>query len=75
MLVPYRGKCEFLAYNEGSNRNINGDNWYSSVELVDELKNGLIYVAAGKKLYLPNFDQIENVNSIRHYLDLLQQPP
>lgn len=35
---------------QGSNRNVTGDNWFSSIELVQELKNrGLTYVGTMKK--------------------------
>ncbi|XP_050303727.1 piggyBac transposable element-derived protein 3-like [Anthonomus grandis grandis] len=47
---PTRVVLRLVECVKGTNRNITGDNWYSSVELVDELKkNSLTYVGILRK--------------------------
>nr|XP_049692159.1 piggyBac transposable element-derived protein 4-like [Helicoverpa armigera]XP_049696923.1 piggyBac transposable element-derived protein 4-like [Helicoverpa armigera]XP_049708119.1 piggyBac transposable element-derived protein 4-like [Helicoverpa armigera] len=49
-LVPTQCVLRLIQPIEGSNRNVTADNWYSSIELIDELaKRKLTYVGTMKK--------------------------
>ncbi|XP_050295783.1 uncharacterized protein LOC126735740 [Anthonomus grandis grandis] len=67
---PTRVVLRLVECVKGTNRNITGDNWYSSVELVDELKkNSLTYVGTlrkNKKSVPPEF--LPNQKSAIHLL-------
>ena len=50
LTIPTMNVLSLIPPVANSNRNITGDNWFSSVELVDELKrNGLTYVGTLRK--------------------------
>ncbi|KAJ4426170.1 hypothetical protein ANN_26979 [Periplaneta americana] len=48
--IPTQNELSLVMEYADSNRNITGDNWFSSVELVDELlKVGLTYIGTVRK--------------------------
>lgn len=50
LAVPSQAVIRLVKPIEGSNRNVTGDNWFSSIELINELKKrGLTYVGTLRK--------------------------
>lgn len=75
LLVPAQCVLKLTQPIEGSNRNVTADNWFSSIQLIDELaKRKLTHLGTLKKKinekYQTNFSHIKNAESSKLYLVL-----